>query len=228
MSRWRGELRRDRSQFGVDASGSEESTARRGARSAPEAPRPRPPSNDVEQPPCTHLLPSTSHIRKYDKAQRKAVQRLGGLTKSCGFPRLDDEDVVKHPLRIGSILTVVVMISAWFALSNHCALVAVATATSSSGECPFHSKASMPAKPKPVNNSTCCKNLRAIASKCANAFATKLFALCQIDFDAQSLAPSPKVTTSRLQLDTGPPGARSFAELILQRSILAHAPPLLA
>jgi hypothetical protein len=145
---------------------------------------------------------------------------------------LDDEDVVKRPPRIRSIFTVVVMISAWFAISNHCALVAVATAaataTSTSGECPFHSKASMPAKPKPVSNSTCCKNLQAIASKCPNAFATKLFALCQIDFGAQSLAPSPKVTTSPLQLDTGPPGAQSFAELILQRSILAHAPPFLA
>jgi hypothetical protein len=146
---------------------------------------------------------------------------------------LDDEDVVKRPPRIRSIFTVVVMISAWFAISNHCALVAVATAaatatSTSAGECPFHSKASMPAKPKPVSNSTCCKNLQAIASKCANAFATKLFALCQIDFGVQSLAPSPKVTTSPLQLDTGPPGAQSFAELILQRSILAHAPPLLA
>jgi hypothetical protein len=28
-----------------------------------------------------------------------------------------------------------------------------------------------------------------------------------------------------LLLDTGPPGAFSFAELILQRSLLAHAPP---
>jgi len=30
-----------------------------------------------------------------------------------------------------------------------------------------------------------------------------------------------------LLLDTGPPGARSFAELILQQSLLAHAPPVL-
>jgi hypothetical protein len=30
-----------------------------------------------------------------------------------------------------------------------------------------------------------------------------------------------------LLLDTGPPGACSFAELILQRSLLAHAPPVL-
>ena len=29
-------------------------------------------------------------------------------------------------------------------------------------------------------------------------------------------------------LDTGPPESRSFAELILQRSILAHAPPVLS
>jgi hypothetical protein len=28
-----------------------------------------------------------------------------------------------------------------------------------------------------------------------------------------------------LFLDTGPPDAHSFAELILQRSLLAHAPP---
>jgi hypothetical protein len=28
-------------------------------------------------------------------------------------------------------------------------------------------------------------------------------------------------------LDTGPPGAFSFAELILQQSLLAHAPPVL-
>jgi hypothetical protein len=35
-------------------------------------------------------------------------------------------------------------------------------------------------------------------------------------------------TAAPLLLDTGPPGARSFAELILQRSLLAHAPPILA
>jgi hypothetical protein len=30
-----------------------------------------------------------------------------------------------------------------------------------------------------------------------------------------------------LPLDTGPPGLRSFAESVLQRSVLAHAPPSL-
>jgi hypothetical protein len=31
-----------------------------------------------------------------------------------------------------------------------------------------------------------------------------------------------------LSLDTGPPHAHSFTELILQRSLLAHAPPHVA
>jgi hypothetical protein len=31
-----------------------------------------------------------------------------------------------------------------------------------------------------------------------------------------------------LELDTGPPFAKTFAESVLQRSILAHAPPSLA
>jgi hypothetical protein len=34
--------------------------------------------------------------------------------------------------------------------------------------------------------------------------------------------------TPIIEWDTGPPGAHSFAESVLQRSILAHAPPSLA
>jgi hypothetical protein len=34
-----------------------------------------------------------------------------------------------------------------------------------------------------------------------------------------------QMTVAPLFLDTGPPDAHSFAELILQRSLLAHAPP---
>jgi hypothetical protein len=42
------------------------------------------------------------------------------------------------------------------------------------------------------------------------------------------LANEPKVTLRGGELDTGPPFAKTFAELTLQRSILAHAPPSLA
>jgi hypothetical protein len=37
-----------------------------------------------------------------------------------------------------------------------------------------------------------------------------------------------KISFSSAALDTGPPGAFSFAELILQQSLRAHAPPFLA
>ena len=38
---------------------------------------------------------------------------------------------------------------------------------------------------------------------------------------------APATQLSPLELDTGPPFAGSFAESVLQRSILAHAPPSL-
>ncbi len=37
----------------------------------------------------------------------------------------------------------------------------------------------------------------------------------------------PETQLSPLELDTGPPFAGSFTESVLQRSILAHAPPVL-
>ena len=43
---------------------------------------------------------------------------------------------------------------------------------------------------------------------------------CSLLYSSRVVAP--------LLLDTGPPGAFSFAELILQQSLLAHAPPFLA
>ena len=51
-------------------------------------------------------------------------------------------------------------------------------------------------------------------------FATRIFPFSQARlFCIRCRAVAP------LLLDTGPPGAFSFAELILQRSLLAHAPP---
>jgi hypothetical protein len=53
---------------------------------------------------------------------------------------------------------------------------------------------------------------------------------CDANFPVQAcifvLYPSRAVAP--LLLDTGPPGAFSFAELILQQSLLAHAPPFVA
>jgi hypothetical protein len=121
---------------------------------------------------------------------------------------------------------VVVAICAWFAISNHCAFTALATKTDST-ECPFHSKP----KEKPSTGAQCCKVLRAVASAPAKSWVRDDTKLSDADGycgeSVLTIAYS-QTTFAPLPLDTGPPGVRSFAELILQRSLLAHAPPSVA
>jgi hypothetical protein len=133
---------------------------------------------------------------------------------------------------------VLIAICSWFAISNHCAFAAVATSgagcqpvsshrqDADATQCPFHSK---PAKQEP-SQLQCCKILRAVVLAQTKTWArddTKFFDLdlCVEDFALVEFLPSAQASSS---LDTGPPGARSFAELILQRSLFAHAPPIVA
>jgi hypothetical protein len=122
--------------------------------------------------------------------------------------------------------TVFLTITAWLLLSNHCALGlsrALVEANSELGSCPMHSA---PVKGKPATNLPCCKELRAIAShagKNVAAGASRL--VCVRDCEAAIFLMPLRPTARVLVLDTGPPHSLSFAESILQRSILAHAPP---
>jgi hypothetical protein len=120
---------------------------------------------------------------------------------------------------------VVVAICAWFAISNHCAFAALATNSTPSRECPFHSKP----KEKPSTGAQCCKILRALASVPAKSWSRDDTKLSNADASREECAPTGAYshpTLVPLSLDTGPPPrVRSFAELILQRSLLAHAPP---
>jgi hypothetical protein len=125
-------------------------------------------------------------------------------------------------------LIVAITICSWFSISNHCAFAAIARKTNSTqAACPFHSK---PAKQKEQSPQVqCCKILRAVAPTISKSWTRSDSDFSDIHFpfeDCRLLAhfrdpPAP------LLLDTGPPGAHSFAELILQRSLLAHAPPFL-
>jgi hypothetical protein len=124
---------------------------------------------------------------------------------------------------------VFIVICSWFAISNHCAFAALATKTDSvQTECPFHST---PAKQKQEPSQLqCCKILRAVVLAQTRSWArddAKFFDvdLCVEEFALIALLPNAQVSSS---LDTGPPDAHSFAELILQRSLLAHAPPFFA
>ena len=120
---------------------------------------------------------------------------------------------------------VAVAICSWFAISNHCVFAALATNDTASRECPFHSKP----KEKPSSGAQCCKILRAVASVATKSWTRDDAKFSEADHynDERALITAYLQTTlAPLFLDTGPPNAHSFAELILQRSLLAHAPPV--
>jgi hypothetical protein len=142
---------------------------------------------------------------------------------------LDDETVVQRAPRVWSIFTVAVMIAAWFAISNHCALGTVATEAetkSSSDQCPFHTKKSAPEKQ--TSDSPCCKILRALALTPAKNLARSIIAFVDVNlvFAKFVVFAPPKISVVPSTLDTGPPGVTWFPEL--NGSMLAHAPPYLA
>jgi hypothetical protein len=121
---------------------------------------------------------------------------------------------------------VAVAICSWVAVSNHCAFAAVAPEIDKAQtECPFHSK---PAKQKQQSSQIqCCKVLRAVVFAKTKDWARDDAKFCNANFPVHT--DTSVVLSSRavepLLLDTGPPGAFSFAELILQQSLRAHAPP---
>jgi hypothetical protein len=123
---------------------------------------------------------------------------------------------------------VAILFVSWLAISNHCVLAVITNqAKPVQSACPFHSK---PVKPQPAPAGIqCCKILRAITTATAKAVAHALVDLPHVDLAFAPLicfAPA-KFSFVVPAFDTGPPGATSFAELVLQRSIFAHAPPLL-
>jgi hypothetical protein len=120
-------------------------------------------------------------------------------------------------------------ICSWLAITNHCAFAALGTKTNSvQSECPFHSK---PAKQKEQSSQIqCCKILRAVVLKKAKNWARDdaKFSDINLRLEEFALIALQRSALVPLFLDTGPPAAHSFAELILQRSLLVHAPPYLA
>jgi hypothetical protein len=124
---------------------------------------------------------------------------------------------------------VLMAICSWFAISNHCAFAALATKTdAASTECPFHSKpAKQENQPAGIQ---CCKTLRAVVPVVTKSWMRDDANFSGVDFRREECASTEYFRTALtpLSLDMGPPDAHSFAELVLQRSLLAHAPPIRA
>ena len=130
---------------------------------------------------------------------------------------------------IARSFAVSISICSLIAASNHCAFASVAAEMNKAHtECPFHSK---PAKQKGQSAQVqCCKVLRAVVFTKTKDWARNDTKFCDANFPIQEVAfvVCPLRTVAPLLLDTGPPGAFSFAELILQQSLLVHAPPFVA
>ncbi len=129
---------------------------------------------------------------------------------------------------VGRSATVAIAICSWLAISNHCAFSALAAPVGETqSACPFHSK---PAKQKKHSAGVqCCKTLRAVVPTVAKSWTRNDTDFSDVDlyFEELALIAYSHNKPPPLLLDTGPPGAPTFAELILQRSLLAHAPPIL-
>jgi hypothetical protein len=124
--------------------------------------------------------------------------------------------------------TVAIMAAAWFAISNHCALAVVEGGQSVTAHAACHGNESAPTKtPAKGAQGPCCKVLRATLVKSASVAADTLAFSLQPYFVGIVVFPKQLHWPQSFELDTGPPFSTSFAESVLQRSILAHAPPFI-
>ncbi len=131
--------------------------------------------------------------------------------------------------------TVALVAVSWLAVSNHCALglAAIETHSSDAVSAQAHDccASEVPGQPKPAKDpaTPCCKTLQALSVSPAKSFEASV----TIFFGGPLACSTPTIATPRVApvayrfLNTGPPGGKSFAESVLQRSLLAHAPPFL-
>lgn len=124
-------------------------------------------------------------------------------------------------------------LAAWLSISNHCAVGALVAAKTQPVMAPMHCHGNQPSPSQRSGEEQmpCCKMLRATITSEAKIVQVAIkdylpiqdWIVAQIIFEEE-----PQLRRTPLELDTGPPFAGSFAESVLQRSLLAHAPPSLA
>ena len=143
------------------------------------------------------------------------------------FGLIEGEAVKRTRYNVIRFAIVLTTMMAWFSISNHCALGGLIAKTHSV-VAPMHCHGNQPAPSKKSSQeeTLCCKMLRATLTSEAKVVevASKTFLPIQYSIVAELIS-VPETQLSPLELDTGPPFAGSFAESVLQRSILAHAPP---
>jgi hypothetical protein len=130
--------------------------------------------------------------------------------------------------RMTRSFTVLLTVAAWLCLSNHCALglgtISSPSEESEAGACPMHPA---PAKKKAAANPPCCKDLRALAVHALKNIGARAGQFAGVSDHTPVIFLTPPRLIIEIQgCDTGPPGCFSFAELVLQKSLPSHAPPV--
>jgi hypothetical protein len=139
---------------------------------------------------------------------------------------------MQRPLtRLLSTTVALVTATAWILAANHCAVASLlpqaANATVGHEHCGGSETPADKDKPNDCDGLNCCKSLSAPAS-----FAKKLVGYDKAFYTlndyvvSEFVFPSDQHDALISELDTGPPPAHWFAESVLQRSLLAHAPPV--
>jgi hypothetical protein len=136
------------------------------------------------------------------------------------------------PLRLHSaarLLTVVLLMVAWMVATNHCAFgmmkpaVAAGAAHSNCSRCPA------PAKHVPREGTReCCQAIQGAPAqeKVGEKFERVQVVAMELLAVLQALTwPMPEPAVASSVFDHRPPRAASFAESVLQPSLLSHAPP---
>lgn len=131
--------------------------------------------------------------------------------------------------RFFSATAALVTATAWFFAANHCAVANLLPKTAEHEHCSADTPAD-DGKPSDCDGLNCCKSLSAPAT-----FAKKLVGYDKAFYTLKDYVvgefvfPIDRHDAPIAELDTGPPPpANSFAESVLQRSLLAHAPPFVS
>jgi len=115
---------------------------------------------------------------------------------------------------------ILAVLAAWVFASNHCALATLAAAVDEHACC--HRTDSAPA---PESMTECCQALNAPLPAVAAAPVSHLYELFPAWSEQTELPAVRDISLPAHFTPRGPPGVLAFAEQVLNRSLLAHAPP---
>jgi hypothetical protein len=176
---------------------------------------------------CHPAAPARTYLSSIHSSRTKAGRVYGSQLIGLARRRSRSIDSVVIKIRQSrgfAAMVIVTMAVAWFFASNHCALAVVESLRKPDTEhaCCHTEQGSSQALP-----TQCCKALAAPVPKAIVSPALHLHELQPAWIEALRVGAGAE-TSIAVSLDTGSPRESiSFAVLVLNRSLLAHAPPQL-